>query len=132
MMLTRLSLGLSLLLLACSTQKPKPHKEKEVALRPVDGLSARRDGDRLTLSLVTMTGGFHLRLLDARTGDDGRTVVRLVLTTPGDGAIVTQAIVTHRVEAKVGSGAVLVKLQRVQRGRLYEVQPEFEPVLDLA
>jgi hypothetical protein len=84
-------------------------------------------GGALDVAIHVNTGG-HALAAKATRREDGHTVVELGLTAPGDGEVVTQALEVVRVQVALPaqSGPIHVRVQQVQRGVHYLVEPGFQ------
>ena len=90
-------------------------------------MSFEASASELRVSVQVKSGGYELDLRETgRSGD--HTFVKIRLTAPGAGELVTEALETKalRVPLPKEAGPVHVQLQRLQRGAHYLTTPEFE------
>lgn len=86
-------------------------------------VSAKIQKALVSVGIHVPSGGYDLKLLStSRKADHIR--VEVLLTSPGEGEIVTQAEVDKTTEAKLdGTGPVWIYVRQVQRGAHYLVTP---------
>ena len=83
------------------------------------------DGESVEVAVEVPTGGHELEVDDVVLAG-GVATVRLKLTTPGEGELVTEAFQTHRVDVDLPAacGRCVVRIATWQRGVEYFVPPE--------